>query len=155
MSRAKPYPSDPALRAPAAQVDDPTLARTIERFGDVDVDELTVEDRRRLGESAPVTPPTPAPPGLPSPNSVRAREEGLGVDPAVTEANLEALAELAAAPDDGSGPDVHPDESAAAEAERQKRDERNARRREQRAAKKAAAAKKAPAKKAAAKKASK
>lgn len=122
MTIAKPYPSDPSMRAT--------------RVGDA--------------PALPVTDPVQAPGGDPAPNSVRSREEGLGVKPAVIEANLEALAELAAAdadggvPEDGSGPDVHPEESAEAEAERQKREKRNARRREQRAAK----AKKAPAKKA-------
>lgn len=129
MSRHKPYPSDPSLRD--------------SRVGD--------------SPARPVTAPTAAPPGPMAPNSVRAREEGLGVKPAVVGDNLEALAELAAAndetrPDDGSGKDVHPDESAEAEAERQKREKRNARRRELRAAKKAAEAKKAPAKKKGAKK---
>lgn len=114
MSRAKPYPSDPSMR----------------------------ESRVADSPALPVTGPEPAPPGIPGPNSPRAREEGLGVKPAVLEENLVALDELAAAAD--------PEESGEAEAERQKREARNARRREQRAAKKAAAAKKAPAKKAAA-----
>lgn len=113
MSRAKPYPSDPSMR----------------------------ESRVADSPALPVTGPEPAPPGIPGPNSPRAREEGLGVKPAVLEENLVALDELAAA---------DPEESGEAEAERQKREARNARRREQRAAKKAAAAKKAPAKKAAA-----
>ena len=67
MTIAKPYPSDPSMR----------------------------ETRVADGEALPVTAPTAAPGGDPSPNSVRAREEGLGVKPDVTEANLAALSELA------------------------------------------------------------
>lgn len=105
MTIAKPYPSDPSLR----------------------------DSRVADGESLPVTAPTAAPGGDPSPNSVRAREEGLGVKPDVTEANLNALVELAAAE-----PEPEPEKAPA----------------KKRAPRKAAA-KKAPAKKAAAKKAAK
>lgn len=66
MTIAKPYPSDPSLR----------------------------DSRVADGESLPVTAPTAAPGGDPSPNSVRAREEGLGVKPSVVEDNLNALVEL-------------------------------------------------------------
>lgn len=69
MTIAKPYPSDPSMR----------------------------ESRVADGEALPVTAPTAAPGGDPSPNSVRAREEGLGVKPSVVEDNLAALDELAAA----------------------------------------------------------
>ncbi len=67
MTIAKPTPSDPSMRATRV-ADSPAL---------------------------PVTEPVQAPGGAPSPNSVRSREEGLGVKPAVVEENLAALAELA------------------------------------------------------------
>jgi hypothetical protein len=111
---AKPYPSDPSMR------------------------ETRVADAAAL----PVTDPVAAPGGAPAPNSPRAREEGLGVKPAVVKENLEALAELAAADPVQEAIDDKRSELEA-EAERQKREARNARRREQRAAKKAAEAKKA------------
>lgn len=69
MTIAKPYPSDPSMR----------------------------DSRVADGEALPVTAPTAAPGGDPSPNSVRSREEGLGVKPSTVEANLAALSELAAA----------------------------------------------------------
>lgn len=114
MTIAKPYPSDPSLR----------------------------DSRVADGESLPVTAPTAAPGGDPSPNSVRAREEGLGVKPDVTEANLNALAELAATAADDENGHNNPTEAAAVDPEADaKREAANARRREQRAAKKAAAEK--------------
>lgn len=112
MTIAKPYPSDPSLR----------------------------DSRVADGESLPVTAPTAAPGGDPSPNSVRAREEGLGVKPSVVEDNLNALSELAAAEPEPETFTVDPEPEKAPAKKRAPRK---------------AAAKKAPAKKAAAKKAAK
>lgn len=110
MTRAKPYPSDPSMR----------------------------ESRVTDSPALPVTGPEKAPGGDPGQNSPRSREEGLGVKPAVVEANLEALAEWDAA--------VQAQADAAEAAELERMAEASAKKAP---AKKAAAAKKAPAKAAA------
>lgn len=148
MSRAKPYPSDPAFRAPLAQVDEPAVARTAANLG-IDVTDLSDEELRRLGVSQPVTAPTAAPGGPTPANSVRGREEGLGVDPALVEGNLAALAELHEASQGTGGTDNTPAPPAATKAAASTK---KATDRQSQTAKPPTTTKKAPAKKAAAKK---
>lgn len=78
----KPTPSD--------------MRRRAENLGILEPGDAYFSDNElaRLGVAQPVTPPAPAVPGTPGPNSVRAREESLGVKPDVLVENLEGLAEL-------------------------------------------------------------